>query len=157
MICMQKMIERIIKMYNAQIWITRCLNDSTKPDAVCPIPAVGEQTFPEHIQWREKLSSPRLFGPWVLKTGREDSDSMGSLKNWSDFFQFLGLETKISESNETYVWWVLLFLLTLGILRTFDQQAPLSIRFPRQEYWSGLPYPSPFSTTVVYKKKQTYT
>ena len=22
-------------------------------------------------------------------------------------------------------------------------QAPLSIRFPRQEYWSGLPFPSP--------------
>ena len=22
-------------------------------------------------------------------------------------------------------------------------QAPLTIEFPRQEYWSGLPYPSP--------------
>ena len=22
-------------------------------------------------------------------------------------------------------------------------QAPLSMRFPRQEYWSGLPFPSP--------------
>ena len=22
-------------------------------------------------------------------------------------------------------------------------QAPLSVRFPRQEYWSGLPFPSP--------------
>ena len=26
---------------------------------------------------------------------------------------------------------------------TVDRQAPLSIRFPRQEYWSELPFPSP--------------
>ena len=26
---------------------------------------------------------------------------------------------------------------------TIACQAPLSIRFPRQEYWSGLPFPSP--------------
>ena len=25
---------------------------------------------------------------------------------------------------------------------TVDHQAPLSVRFPRQEYWSGLPFPS---------------
>ena len=25
----------------------------------------------------------------------------------------------------------------------YSQQAPLSIGFPRQEYWSGLPFPSP--------------
>jgi len=27
--------------------------------------------------------------------------------------------------------------------RTLACQAPLSIGFPRQEYWSGLPFPSP--------------
>ena len=26
---------------------------------------------------------------------------------------------------------------------TVAQQAPLSMEFPRQEYWSGLPFPSP--------------
>ena len=26
---------------------------------------------------------------------------------------------------------------------TVAQQAPLSMGFPRQEYWSGLPFPSP--------------
>ena len=26
---------------------------------------------------------------------------------------------------------------------TVARQAPLSMGFPRQEYWSGLPYPSP--------------
>ena len=28
-------------------------------------------------------------------------------------------------------------------LWTVASQAPLSIRFPRREYWSGLPYPPP--------------
>ena len=27
--------------------------------------------------------------------------------------------------------------------RTIACQAPLSMKFPRQEYWSGLPFPSP--------------
>ena len=26
---------------------------------------------------------------------------------------------------------------------TVARQAPLSVGFPRQEYWSGLPFPSP--------------
>ena len=29
------------------------------------------------------------------------------------------------------------------ILWTGTHQAPLAIAFPRQEYWSGLPFPSP--------------
>ena len=28
-------------------------------------------------------------------------------------------------------------------LRTVARQAPLSVEFPRQDYWSGLPCPSP--------------
>ena len=33
--------------------------------------------------------------------------------------------------------------LTLLTPRTVARQAPLSMGFPRQEYWSGLPFPSP--------------
>ena len=33
--------------------------------------------------------------------------------------------------------------LTLRITQTVTCQAPLSMGFPRQEYWSGLPFPSP--------------
>ena len=33
---------------------------------------------------------------------------------------------------------------TLAIHRTVALQAPLSIGFPRQEYWSGLLFPSPW-------------
>ena len=29
------------------------------------------------------------------------------------------------------------------ILRTIARQAPLSVELPRQEYWSGLPFPFP--------------
>ena len=32
---------------------------------------------------------------------------------------------------------------TLGTPQTVTPQAPLSMRFPRQEYWSGLPFVSP--------------
>ena len=32
---------------------------------------------------------------------------------------------------------------TLVTPRTGGHQAPVSMRFPRQEYWSGLPFPSP--------------
>ena len=32
---------------------------------------------------------------------------------------------------------------TLGTIWTVAHQAPLSIGFSRQEYWSGLPFPSP--------------
>ena len=33
--------------------------------------------------------------------------------------------------------------LTLMTPWTFARQAPLSMGFPRQEYWNGLPFPSP--------------
>ena len=32
--------------------------------------------------------------------------------------------------------------LTLSVTQTVACQAPLSMGFPRQEYWSGLPFPS---------------
>ena len=33
---------------------------------------------------------------------------------------------------------------------TIAHQAPLSIGFPRQEYWSGLPFPSPRGRQILY-------
>ena len=33
--------------------------------------------------------------------------------------------------------------LTLETPQTIAHQAPLSMGFPRQEYWSGLPFPAP--------------
>ena len=37
---------------------------------------------------------------------------------------------------------VIKFCLTLSTPWTVAHQAPLSMEFPRQEYWSGLPFPS---------------
>ena len=35
-------------------------------------------------------------------------------------------------------------------LWTMAHQAPLSMEFSRQEYWSGLPFPSPIYTYIQY-------
>ena len=35
---------------------------------------------------------------------------------------------------------------------TAAHQGPLSMRFSRQEYWSGVPLPSPLNNTELYKK-----
>ena len=32
---------------------------------------------------------------------------------------------------------------------TVNQHAPLSMGFPRQEYWSGLPFPSPGQYSIL--------
>ena len=32
---------------------------------------------------------------------------------------------------------------SIATLWTVDRQVPLSMEFPRQEYWSGLPFPPP--------------
>ena len=37
---------------------------------------------------------------------------------------------------------------------TVAHQAPLSLGFPRQEYWSGLPFPYPTSTMPQLKKER---
>ena len=36
-------------------------------------------------------------------------------------------------------------------LQTAAHQAPLSLGFSRQEYWSGLPFPCPFTCSLLFK------
>ena len=44
----------------------------------------------------------------------------------------------------TLLWWLIAkSCLTLATPWTVARQAPLSMGFPKQEYWSGLPFPSP--------------
>ena len=40
---------------------------------------------------------------------------------------------------------------------TVARQAPLSVEFPRQEYWSGLPFPSPWDLPGRGTKQRTPT
>ena len=42
----------------------------------------------------------------------------------------------------------------LGTPRTAAYQAPLSVRFSRQEYWSGVPLPSPSNSIYITKLGQ---
>ena len=42
------------------------------------------------------------------------------------------------------VCWLLSRVQPFVIPWTVTNQAPLSMGFPRQEHWSGLPFPSPF-------------
>ena len=39
---------------------------------------------------------------------------------------------------------------------TVAHQAPLSMGFSRQEYWSGLPFPSPGNTIIFHLFKNTF-
>ena len=43
--------------------------------------------------------------------------------------------------------------LTLATPSTVDFQTPLSTGFPRQEYWSGLPFPSPGDLSDPWSKR----
>ena len=47
------------------------------------------------------------------------------------------------DQDSIVVWLVAQSCLTLATPWTAAHQAPLSMGFPRQEYWSGVPFPSP--------------
>ena len=44
----------------------------------------------------------------------------------------------------------------LATRQTAAYQAPLSMGFSRQEYWSGVPLPSPYSLTVCYNSNKMF-
>ena len=55
-------------------------------------------------------------------------------------------ETMVAKNLLTilvYVCYILSCVQLLTTSRTFTHQGPLSMGFPKQEYWSGLPFPSP--------------
>ena len=59
------------------------------------------------------------------------------------FFFFQWPKLLIKPFYKSWVGLVTKECLTLVTPWTVDQQAPLSMGFPKQEYWSGLPFPSP--------------
>ena len=82
-------------------------------------------------------------------------------RGWSDywgyFMIFLFWESRI-KSNFLILLWQLeshkyhVSCLTLVTSWTGTHQAPLSMGFSRQEYWSGLPFSSPRQRVYSYKK-----
>ena len=75
---------------------------------------------------------------------------------WEKIFEIIYLKGLISETyKKTYMTQCGLVTKscpTLEATWTVAHQAPLSMGFPRQEYWSGLPFPSP---VLLNSKRQT--
>ena len=66
------------------------------------------------------------------------------------YHSFLSLVKK-KKKNSSYITHLLLYTSATHIFKVFtssletqlqDCRAPLSMRFPRQEYWNGMPFPS---------------
>ena len=52
------------------------------------------------------------------------------------------VKCRLEKFAHLFLCWVAL-VMTLASPRTVAHQAPLSMGFSRQEYWTGLPFPSP--------------
>ena len=82
-----------------------------------------------------------------------EEQSFTDRKNYSCFLGLLGglkILMKITQPRPWHTaaaqpWWMpaARFTPTLPPLKTVARQAPLFMGFSRQEYWSGLPFPSP--------------
>ena len=67
---------------------------------------------------------------------------------WENFDWFLRLgilkeDYSLSRVRLFVTLWTVAHQALFATMWTVAHQAPLSIGFPRQEYWSGLPFPSP--------------
>ena len=97
-------------------------------DCSTPGSSVG---FPKQEYWSRLLfpSPGDLTNPGI----EPESPALAGI-----FFFFLSLSHLVGGSGL-----VLKLHLTLTTLWTVAHQAPLSMGYPRQEYWSGWPFPSP--------------
>ena len=76
-----------------------------------------------------------------LIISRENYDCSETLNTFSQYFSSLSV-------NYTYTCYIYVLRCFISVqlcvtLQTIAHQAPLSKRFSRQEYWCGLPFPSP--------------
>ena len=127
----------------------------------CPFPHESRQkyTWLGEIMEKEMATHSSVLAwriPWTEKPGRLQSmESHRVGQDWSDLAAATG-EIKSGSVLKTQPWkekiyqWMLLLLLSrFSHVRlcatpwTAAHQAPPSMGFSRQEYWSGLPLPSP--------------
>jgi len=75
------------------------------------------------------------------------------INHFSDIYYLLSIEDRILKkiwealSRAFYFVCVLSHVWLFVTPWTIDHQAPLPMGFPRQEYWSGLPFPAPGNLT----------
>ena len=97
-----------------------------------------------------------LIGNWALNYGQMDIVDVFIRGEWKYTISYMGRSCQFSPFNLLIMWWHLSIQINIGIycvcsvvsglfvtLWTVACQAPLSMRFFRQEYWSGLPFPPP--------------
>ena len=96
----------------------------------------------------------RMRGLRLLNTLMEKATSELDLKYWREFFwveqnkEFLSSEKNIGVRQVSLNYVVVVVVRSLSCLPfliplTVVLQAPLFMGFPRQEYWSQMPFPSP--------------
>ena len=85
--------------------------------------------------------SPLLHCP--LPTARQSLESPGASKKKKKKILSSLNSPELPNMNSWSCWLVAKLCPTLATPRTVAHRAPLSMGFPRQEYWSGAPFPSP--------------
>ena len=102
-----------------------CLLFSSLCRILCPL----GKYLPANCFW------PQIHGPswWRSLTNHPRSAHPGGAT------QYLSLSTKWGKKSESVSHSI---ISDSAILWTVPHQAPLSMGFPRQEYWGGLPFPS---------------
>ena len=111
--------------------------------------------YPERsaLRWRGVLKAPRVleseFCYWMWPWASD----VTSLHLWFNIcrvgIKIFTLEDFIKTKNKQYCKSTILLLLSCSVVSdsltpwTVAIQAPLCMGFSRQEYWSGLPFPSP--------------
>ena len=130
-----------------------------KPPCPSPTPGVQSNSYPSSRWCHPAISSSVVpFSSWPLSLPASGSFPMSQLFTWGG--QSIGilasasvLPMNTSTCNSTILHTMLLQYVhaaqLLSRVRLFETpwamalQAPLSMWFPRQEYWSRLPFPIP--------------
>ena len=107
-----------------------------------------------HVLWSNKTCMPQLQSPRLLKLAglepmlcNKRNDCSEKPENLNEEYPLFAITSK--RKKEKSFSWVQLFVTPW----TLAEQAPPSMGFSRQEYWSGLPFPSPVTTRDKSKKK----
>ena len=89
------------------------------------------------------LASPALASRFFT-TGATWEAPAESLQNWSETYSLYSSKKLLAKNSaSTYVCYSLSHVLLFAIPWTVARQVSLFMEFSRQEYWSGLPFPSP--------------
>ena len=140
---------------------------SERPERTTPADTLISDFWPSELSVREWISVILSLWPFVAATAAAKSlqscptlcDPIDGSPPGSSVPRILQARTlewvPISFSN-AWKWKVKAKSLSrvrlLATPWTAAYQAPLSMGFPRQEYWSGVPFPSPFVTAILRKE-----